>query len=42
MTTSTPPHQKSQPFYPSADGEPVAETYAHLYTLLRLGYSLAN
>lgn len=34
MTTSTPPHQQSQPFYPSADGEPVAETYAHLYALL--------
>ena len=24
----------NQPFYPSADGEPVAETYAHLYALL--------
>ena len=33
MTAIT-PTLKSQPFYPSADGEPVAETYAHLYALL--------
>ncbi len=31
MITST---QSSQPFYPSADGEPVAETYTHFYVLL--------
>lgn len=32
MITST--IQSSQPFYPSSDGEPVAETYTHLYALL--------
>ncbi|KYC42818.1 hypothetical protein WA1_11870 [Scytonema hofmannii PCC 7110] len=26
--------QQTEPFYPSADGEPVAETYDHLYCLL--------
>ncbi|MGB3758736.1 MAG: Uma2 family endonuclease [Rivularia sp. (in: cyanobacteria)] len=31
ITTSNP---KSQIFYPSSDGEPVAETYTHLYALL--------
>lgn len=31
ITTSKP---KSQIFYPSSDGEPVAETYTHLYALL--------
>jgi len=34
MTALTPTVKQSQPFYPSADGEPVAETYAHLYALL--------
>jgi|ERR687886_48202 Uma2 family endonuclease len=34
MTALTPTAKPSQPFYPSADGEPVAETYAHLYALL--------
>lgn len=31
VTTSNP---KSEIFYPSSDGEPVAETYTHLYALL--------
>jgi len=34
MTALTPTAKQSQPFYPSADSEPVAETYAHLYALL--------
>lgn len=34
MTALTPTVKQSQPFYPSADGEPVAETYTHLYALL--------
>jgi Uma2 family endonuclease len=34
MTALTPTTKQSQPFYPSADGEPVAETYTHLYALL--------
>jgi Uma2 family endonuclease len=34
MTARTPTAKQSQPFYPSADGEPVAETYTHLYALL--------
>ncbi len=34
MTALTPTVKQSQPFYPSVDGEPVAETYAHLYALL--------
>lgn len=33
MTTVL-PIQTTEPFYPSADGEPVAETYDHLYALL--------
>ena len=33
MTTLV-PVAPSEPFYPSADGEPVAETYDHLYALL--------
>lgn len=34
MTALTPTTKQSQPFYPSSDGEPVAETYTHLYALL--------
>lgn len=34
MTALTPTVKQSQPFYPSGDGEPVAETYTHLYALL--------
>jgi hypothetical protein len=34
MTTLVPVALQSEPFYPSADGEPVAETYDHLYALL--------
>jgi Uma2 family endonuclease len=34
MTAILPPTQKTEVFYPSADGEPVAETYDHLYALL--------
>lgn len=34
MTALTPTVKQSQPLYSSADGEPVAETYAHLYALL--------
>ena len=34
MTALTSTVKQSQPFYPSADGEPVAETYTHLYALL--------
>ena len=32
--TATVPAVETEPFYPSADGEPVAETYDHLYALL--------
>ncbi|WNZ21889.1 Uma2 family endonuclease [Leptolyngbya sp. NK1-12] len=34
MTTLLSPTPTTEPFYPSADGEPVAETYDHLYALL--------
>jgi len=34
MTAILPVSIESQPFYPSADGQPVAETYDHLYALL--------
>lgn len=34
MTTLLPQAQDSEIIYPSADGEPVAETYDHLYALL--------
>jgi hypothetical protein len=32
--TATLPVAQSEIFYPSADGEPVAETYDHFYVLL--------
>jgi Uma2 family endonuclease len=34
MATVLPTEAKIEPFYPSSDGEPVAETYDHLYVLL--------
>ena len=34
MTATTSTQKQSQIFYPSSDGEPVAETYTHLYALL--------
>jgi Uma2 family endonuclease len=34
MTAIFPTPQKTELFYPSADGEPVAETYDHLYAIL--------
>jgi Uma2 family endonuclease len=34
MTAITPAAKQSQLFYPSSDGEPVAETFVHLYALL--------
>ncbi|XGV99816.1 MAG: Uma2 family endonuclease [Leptolyngbya sp. BL-A-14] len=34
MTTLLPNLQPTEPFYPTGDGEPVAETYDHLYALL--------
>lgn len=34
MTATAPISAQQEPFYPSADGEPVAETYDHLYALL--------
>jgi len=34
MTTLLPNLQPVEPFYPTGDGEPVAETYDHLYALL--------
>jgi Uma2 family endonuclease len=34
MTALTPANQTTEPFYPSGDGEPVAETFDHLYVLL--------
>ncbi|MCL1468685.1 Uma2 family endonuclease [Argonema galeatum] len=34
MTAILPVAQKTEIFYPSADGEPVAETYDHLYAIV--------
>jgi Uma2 family endonuclease len=34
MTTFSATNQASEIFYPSEDGEPVAETYTHLYAIL--------
>ncbi|MBD2413239.1 hypothetical protein FACHB389_18650 [Nostoc calcicola FACHB-389] len=34
MTATLPVNVESEIFYPSADGQPVAETYDHLYVLL--------
>jgi hypothetical protein len=34
MTATLPVNVESEIFYPSADGQPVAETYDHLYALL--------
>ncbi len=34
IISSTSTKKQSQIFYPSSDGEPVAETYTHLYALL--------
>ncbi|MBD2439891.1 Uma2 family endonuclease [Nostoc sp. FACHB-110] len=34
MTSALTPNQRSEVFYPSSDGEPVAESYAHLCVLL--------
>ena len=34
MATLLPANQETSIIYPSSDGEPVAETYAHLYALL--------
>ena len=34
MTATIPVASQTEPFYPSADGKPVAETYDHLYALL--------
>jgi Uma2 family endonuclease len=34
MTATAPLSAQTEPFYPSSDGEPVAETYDHLYALL--------
>jgi Uma2 family endonuclease len=34
MTTTLPVASQTEIFYPSADGEPVAETFDHLYALL--------
>lgn len=34
MTATLKVAQQTEPFYPSEDGEPVAETYDHLYALL--------
>ncbi|OUL37246.1 hypothetical protein BV372_03215 [Nostoc sp. T09] len=34
MTTTIPNSPKSEIIYPSSDGEPVAETYDHLYAIL--------
>ncbi|SRR5579883_2600724 len=34
MTTLLPNLQSTEPLYPTGDGEPVAETYDHLYALL--------
>ncbi|MBD2504944.1 Uma2 family endonuclease [Anabaena azotica] len=34
MTSALSPNQRAEVFYPSSDGEPVAESYAHLCVLL--------
>ncbi len=34
LVANIPPEKTLEPFYPSADGEPVAETYDHLYVML--------
>ncbi|MBW4573429.1 MAG: Uma2 family endonuclease [Tolypothrix carrinoi HA7290-LM1] len=34
MTSLLPTSQSTEVFYPSSDGEPLAETYVHLYALL--------
>lgn len=34
MTNTLPPTQKAEVFYPSKDGETVAETSDHLYAIL--------
>lgn len=34
MTTLLPDLQPAEPFYPTGDGEPVAETFDHLYALI--------
>lgn len=34
MISSLSPDQQAEVFYPSSDGEPVAESYVHLYVLL--------
>jgi Uma2 family endonuclease len=34
MATLLPNRQATQPFYPTGDGKPVAETYDHLYALI--------
>lgn len=34
MTSALTPNQRAEVFYPSSDGEPVAESYAHLCVLL--------
>ena len=34
MTATLPVEKQTEIFYPSADGEPVAETFDHLYALL--------
>ena len=34
MTATSPTTQTTPIIYPSADGEPVAETYDHLYAIL--------
>ncbi|MDF5713310.1 MAG: Uma2 family endonuclease [Rhizonema sp. NSF051] len=36
MTAIVPNSPKSEIFYPSSDGEPVAETYDHLYAILTI------
>lgn len=34
MTSLLPTSQSTEVFYPSSDGEPLAETYLHLYAIL--------
>jgi len=34
MTSLSPTSQKTEVFYPSSDGEPLAESYLHLYAIL--------
>jgi formyltetrahydrofolate hydrolase len=34
MAALSPPSQVTEPFYPSSDGEPVAETFDRLYAFL--------